>query len=459
MTGPRTTLRTARVHLDPEDTASWQRGGARIARRNLLWSMVAQHICFSVWSVWSVLVLFMPSRIYHIDAAGKFYLIATATLVGALARIPYTLAVARFGGRDWTVLSALLLLVPVALTLYCVEHPGTPYRAFVAVAALTGLGGGHFASSMANINAFFPARRKGLALGLDAWAGNIGVTVIQLAGLAVLATVGLRPELLCGIYLVLLACAAVGCGLFMDNLAVRSIDLRSLGRVLRFPESWMLAFLYTCAFGSFIGFGFAFGQILQINYLAAGQSPADATLHAAELAFIGPLVGSCTRPLGGTLADRFGGARVALATFASMTVAAAALVTLTAAAERPDGAVDSGSMPMYVLVFMTLFALTGLGNGSIYRMIPALFDTQASGALIGIAGACGALGGVLVNLTLRVSYQGPNGSATGAFATFLVTYVVCIAVTWLVFQRDRAAKPVRSTVPAVAAPRTSVGGR
>src|SRR6201984_159933 len=103
---------------DAEDVDAWNNGGAKIARRNLIWSIFVEHVGFSVWSIWSVMVLFMPTAVYHIDAAGKFFLVAMTTLVGAVLRLPCTTAVARFGGRNWTIFSALILLVPLLVTLY-----------------------------------------------------------------------------------------------------------------------------------------------------------------------------------------------------------------------------------------------------------------------------------------------------------------------------------------------------
>src|SRR5690348_191840 len=123
------TSRTARQRdieqWDPEDVEAWESGGKQIAKRNLIWSVVAEHVGFSVWSIWSVMVLFMPQNVYGIDAAGKFYLVAMPTLIGAFMRIPYTIAPARFGGRNWTIVSALLLLIPLAMTLWVMSQPGT----------------------------------------------------------------------------------------------------------------------------------------------------------------------------------------------------------------------------------------------------------------------------------------------------------------------------------------------
>ncbi len=167
----------------PEDPDFWAESGARTARRNLVFSVLSEHIGFSVWSLWSVLVLFLgPS--YHIDAAGKFTLTALPTALGALLRLPYTFAVARFGGRNWTVFSALLLLLPTVLA-GVVLTPGVSYGTLLAVACVAGVGGGNFASSMANINAFYPQRLKGWALGVNAGGGNLGVPAVQLLGLLV----------------------------------------------------------------------------------------------------------------------------------------------------------------------------------------------------------------------------------------------------------------------------------
>ncbi|MFD6858593.1 MFS transporter [Rhodococcus sp. NPDC060090] len=439
---------------DAEDVDAWEAGGKDIAKRNLIWSVIAEHVGFSVWSIWSVMVLFMPTEIYGIDAAGKFFLVAVPTLVGAILRIPYTVATAKFGGRNWTIFSALILLVPTVATLYLMLNPGHSYTTFMLVAALAGVGGGNFASSMTNINAFYPQRLKGWALGLNAGGGNIGVPVIQLIGLLVIATVGnTAPWIVCAIYLVLCSGAALGAALFMDNLGDQRADLRAMGESLRFSDSWVISFLYIGTFGSFIGFSFAFGQVLQINFLAGGDTPAQAALHAAQIAFIGPLLGSVARPLGGKLADRIGGGRITLWTFVAMALAAGVLIVAGTLDDATEGAASGGIMVALVLGFVALFLLSGLGNGSVYKMIPSIFEAKAqglddfdraekaawsrsmSGALIGFAGAIGGLGGVGINLVLRASYSGEAQSATMAFWVFAAFYLACIAVTWAVFLR------------------------
>jgi NNP family nitrate/nitrite transporter-like MFS transporter len=293
------------ANWDPEDTVAWEAGNKNIARRNLIWSVAAEHIGFSIWSIWSVMVLFMPEAVYRFTAGDKFLLGATATLVGACLRIPYTLPTATFGGRNWTVFSAFVLLIPTVGTMWLLAHPGLPLWPYLVCAALAGLGGGNFASSMTNINAFYPQRLKGWALGLNAGGGNIGVPMVQIVGLLVIATAGNRqPYWVCAVYLMALAVAGIGAALYMNNLERHKIDLTAMGAILRQRDTWVISLLYIGTFGSFIGFAFAFGQVLQINFAAGGRNAAQASLHAAQIAFIGPLLGSLSRVYGGKLADR-----------------------------------------------------------------------------------------------------------------------------------------------------------
>ncbi|MVU81096.1 MFS transporter [Nocardia sp. ET3-3] len=436
-------------HWDAEDVAAWEAGGKDIARRNLIWSVFAEHVGFSVWSIWSVMVLFMPQNVFHIDAAGKFFLGAVPTLVGGFARIPYTVLTAKFGGRNWTIVSALLLLIPTLLTLYFINRPGTSYTTFLIVAAFAGLGGGNFSSSMSNINVFYPQRLKGWALGINAGGGNIGVPVVQLIGLAVIATLG-NASVVCAVYLVLIVVAAVGAALYMDNVKNQKADLSYMLKALRIPQSWAIAFLYIGTFGSFIGYSFAFGQVLQISFKAGGASVAAATLHAAQIAFIGPLLGSLARPYGGKWADRIGGSKVTLYTFVAMTLAAVVVAVASTMGDHA-GHPKGGVLIAMIIAFTALFVISGFGNGAVTKIIPSVFEAKSrslegdsasraawarntSGALIGFVGAIGALGGVGINLVLRSSYASTK-SATTAFWVFMAFYVVCGLVCWAVFMR------------------------
>ncbi|MFE2101029.1 nitrate/nitrite transporter [Streptomyces sp. NPDC059468] len=427
---------------DPEDEAFWNATGEKVARRNLLFSVLSEHIGFSIWTMWSVLVLFMGPE-YGLTPADKFLLTSVVTLVGAAVRVPYTFAVAVFGGRNWTIVSAGLLLVPTVAA-FLVMKPGTSFDTFLLVGLLAGIGGGNFASSMTNINAFFPLRKKGWALGLNAGGGNIGVPVIQLVALAIIGASG-GPRVLLGIYIPLIVVAAVLAAVFMDNLASVKNDTGAAKDAAKDAHTWIMAFLYVGTFGSFIGYSFAFGQVLTNQF---GRTP----LQAAYLTFVGPLLGSLIRPVGGWLADRYGGARITLWNYVGMAAATAVLVFASM----------QKSLPLFVSVFVVLFVLSGLGNGSTYKMIPGIFQAKAvakglrgeeaaahgrrlSGASMGLIGAVGALGGVGINMAFRQSFLS-YGSGTGAFVAFLAFYGACFVITWAVYLRRPAGQ-----VPAAAA--------
>lgn len=200
-----------------------------------------------------------------------------------------------------------------------------------------------------------------------------------------------------------------------------------------------------------------------MTFVGNGQTPAQAALHAAQLTFLGPLLGSLTRMGGGRLSDRFGGSRVTFWTFCTMAVTTVALVYTSMLQSRGDGTLSGGALVLFFAAFLTLFALTGMGNASVYTMIPAVFEARSrdlglgepervawsrahAGALIGVAGAVGALGGFGINMTLRASYQA-SGSATTAFVVFAAFYVVAALVTRAVYLRrpDRGATPTGVT--------------
>ncbi|HST80811.1 MAG TPA: MFS transporter, partial [Kineosporiaceae bacterium] len=379
---------------------------------------------------------------YGFDPAQKFLLTALPTLVGAAVRIPYTFAVGTFGGRNWTIVSALLLLIPTTLIAIFLK-PGVSFDTLLIVSLFAGVGGGNFASSMTNINAYFPARLKGWALGINAGGGNLGVPVVQLVGLLVLATIGVNyPRALVVIYIPLIILAAIGAALFMDNLTQNSNAKGAIREVTRHRETWIMALLYIGTFGSFIGFGFAFGQVLLVQFPEQFPQP----VKAAALTFLGPLLGSLIRPFGGGLADRFKGSVVTFYNFIAMAVGA--VVVLIAS--------QLNSLPVFLIGFVMLFVFSGIGNGSTYKMIPMIFHAKAqlevgsgvevgdadrrairrAGALIGLAGAIGALGGVMVNLAFRQSFLTlKNGD--GAYIAFIAFYAICFVVTYLVFIRKR----------------------
>ena len=499
---PRRARRTGRWIEDwrPEDREFWESTGAPIAKRNLFWSIFAEHLGFSVWLIWSVSSAFLVAQGFAFSPQQLFFLVAIPNLVGAAIRIPYTLAVGAIGGRNWTMVSAGLLLVPTLGFAYAVTQPDTPYWAFCLIAATAGFGGGNFASSMANINFFYPARLKGAALGLNAAGGNLGVSIIQLLlpvmvggagifGIVKASEGGIHLERAAWVYAGLAVVAVVAAFFFMDNLSDAKTDTRSQLAVVRHRHTWVMSFLYIGTFGSFIGYSAAMPLLIKLNFWRQPIPQVEGIgINFAFYAFLGALVGSMARPLGGHLADKYGGARVTLAAFAGLVVGTLGIVaTLTqlqplppaptgealaaiqadpAAFDYPDAvraAVQANAdlFPVFLGVFVFIFFCTGIGNGSTYKMIPAIHRVDAirataadsperelallqgnklSSAAVGIIGAVGAVGGFLIPVSFNSPWvSDPLDATKAAFWGFTVFYVVCAAVTFSVYLRRRAA--------------------
>ncbi|GAA2990962.1 NNP family nitrate/nitrite transporter-like MFS transporter [Microbacterium terrae] len=432
---------------NPEDTAFWKAEGRGIARRNLGWSIFAEFLGFIIWQLWSIVVVMLPAAGFTLTSSELFWLISVPSLVGATLRFPYTFMVAIFGGRNWTIVSAGLLLIPATLLGFVVQNPETPFGVLLLVAALGGFGGGNFASSMANITYFFPQKEKGWALGLNAAGGNLGTSVAQFA-VPIAVTIGAGAvtniSLAGWMWIPLILVAMWGAWRYMDNLSSAKADFAGSAAALREPHLWLMSLLYIGTFGSFIGFASVFPKLIadlfpDFSTIQIGQT-------AITLAFLGALVGSLARPYGGKLADRIGGARMTVIAFALMALGALALIWT----------LPLQNFWVFLLCFLVLFAATGVGNGSTYRMIPNIFaaraiakgiepDTDAakkqlrkSAAALGIISGIGAYGGFVIPQVLNAS-QLATGSYIAAFYGFVAAYVALLVITFTVYVIPRAA--------------------
>lgn len=429
------------ANWDAENKEQWESVGRGIARRNLNWSIFAEFLGFVVWQLWSIVVVQLPAAGFTFSTSEIFWLISMPSLVGATLRIPYTFMVPRFGGRNWTIVSALLLLIPSVGLALCVANPETPFGVMLLVAGLAGFGGGNFASSMANITFFYPAREKGWALGLNAAGGNLGAAVAQLAvpiviTLLAVGTVNLPMAGWMWVPFILLA--AFGAFKFMNNLTSAKGDVAGSVAALKEPHLWIMALLYIGTFGSFIGFAGVFPKLIK-DYFPDFSTIGVGTV-ALSLAFLGPLVGSLARPYGGRMADRMGGARMTVAAFASM-----AIITLTMIWTLP-----LRSFWLFLVLFLLLFTASGFGNGATYRMIPVIFATSSRAAkngansvatqrlassALGLISAIGAYGGFVIPQVLNAANTA-TGSYTPAFYGFVAAYVLMLVVCWACYIRN-----------------------
>jgi len=256
--------------------------------------------------------------------------------------------------------------------------------------------------------------------------------VPAIVGLAILGPASaLHLENIALLWVPLALAAAAGAWFFMDNLTEARSSFRDQVAVARIGQTWVMALLYVGTFGSFIGYSAALPLLMKTQF---------PQVHGVYFAFLGALVGSAFRPVGGWLADRMGGARITAAVFLAMTVGVGGVIW----------SVQHHGFGPFLGSFLVLFVLAGIGNGSTFRMIPAIFRTLAGGddcgpaalaisrrqtaAALGFVSAIGAYGGFLVPRALGMSVSNTGGIAA-ALVGFVAFYAVCLSVTWWCYLR------------------------
>ncbi len=454
------------THWEPENATFWKDTGSRVAHRNLWISIPALMLAFSIWMLWSVVVVNLDRAGFQFSKNQLFWLTALPALSGATLRIFYSFLVPIFGGRRWTAISTATLLIPALGMGFALRDPATSYPTLLALALLCGLGGGNFSSSMANISFFFPKSKKGLATGLNAGVGNLGVSVVQFVvplviSVGLFGALGGEPQQYTVdgvernlwlqnagfIWVPVILAASLAAWFGMNDIADARASFADQAIIFRRKHNWLMCWLYVGTFGSFIGFSAGFAMLTKTLF---------PEVNPMTYAFLGPLLGSLTRPLGGWVSDKLGGARVTLYTFIGM-IAAVFGVLLFIPAEG-----QVGSFTGFLSLFIVLFALTGIGNGSTFRMIPVIFLTERqrnaegkgaqaerqavldaskeSAAVLGFSGAIGAYGGFFVPRSFGTSID-LTGGASAALWVFIAFYMSCVCITWWFYARKNAAMP------------------
>lgn len=454
------------TYWDPENREFWERTGKRIAARNLWISIPALLLAFAVWMVWSVVVVNLPNIGFKYDTNQLFWLAALPGLSGATLRIFYSFMVPIFGGRAWTTISTASLLLPAVGIGFAVQNPETPYATMLTLALLCGFGGGNFASSMANISFFFPKAQKGMALGMNAGLGNLGVSVVQFV-VPLVITVGIFGGLggdsqtwvkddvsrqmwlqnagFVWVPFILLSTLAAWFG--MNDIASAKASFREQAVIFRRKHNWLMCWLYLGTFGSFIGYSAGFPLLTKTQF---------PEINPTQYAFLGPLMGALFRVIGGWISDRLGGAVVTLWVF--VTMAGAVFGVMAFLPQEGTG----GNFWMFFAMFMVLFAASGVGNASTFRMIPVIFLTQhqraaqgksaaaqeqavkdankEAAAVLGFTSAFAAYGAFFIPKSFGTSIAVSGGPELALYG-FIAFYVSCLALTWWYYARKNAEIP------------------
>ena len=503
------------TNWNPEDVQAWEGGGSKIAWTNLTFSVPSLLCAFSVWMFWSIITVKMKEVGFPFSDAQLFTIISIAGLSGATLRIPNSFMVALAGGRNVVAVTTLMLLAAALGAGIALQDLHTPFTTFAILAVLSGVGGGNFSSSMSNINGFFPKRLSGLALGLNAGIGNLGVSVMQflvpaVMGVALFGSFSGAPHVVAAtqklvyvqngalVWVPLVLVLGLASWFKMNNLPAQDSEPTSaaIGKILglhalafaaaglvawilvKYPKlaltqqlglvvlaivvclgllkllpgkiktsldkqfsifgmkhTWIMTMLYIMTFGSFIGYSAAFPLLIKVVFgkLIAGVPNPHAPSPAA-FAFIGPLVGSLIRPIGGWLSDKFRGSVVTQWSTVIQIVGALAVAHYVIQAQAaPDPTLF---FKPFLFSFLLLFLGSGIGNGSTFQMVPFIFEAQFAGPVLGWTGAVAAYGSYVIPTVFKT--QVAAGKVEYALYGFAAFYVVCLVLNWWYYARRNA---------------------
>ena len=438
---------------DPEDEGFWERRGKRIAWKNLLVAIPALHLAFLVWLLWSAIVVNMNSVGFEFTVGELFWLTAIPGLTGPTLRIVHSFLPSILGGRVTHIISVGSLLIPMVWLFFAIQNVDTSWATFMMIGALAGFGGGNFASSMSNLSSFFPRRQQGLALGLNDGLGNLGVSTVQLvtpliigvgivggavvyregkfidgewittAG-GVVKDVWLQSGLL--IWIVPIVIVLIAATLFMNSLKSFSLPLKEQMEIFKLRNTWTMTWLYTMAFGSFIGYSAAFPLTIKLVYGGLDDAPDGLAL---QFAFLGPLVGSLIRPIGGWLSDKYTGAKVTLAAGIGLIISSLSVTAFT----HPT---SMDSFPYFLAIFLAMFFFTGLLNGSTFRMIGVIkqFNFRTRGPALGWTSAVAAYGAFIIPIVFKGAIERTGAPDQGLYG-FVVFYAVSMVILWWFYLR------------------------
>ena len=414
-------------HWDPENEEFWTKWGSKVANRNLVVSIIALLISFCVNTLAAMVSTRLGAAGFQFTASELFTLTALPGLIGATGRLVFTYMPAIFGGKNFTLVSTAFLIIPLVGIGFAVMNPATSFGMFCFWFAILGLSLSNFAASMANIGYFFPIAKKGTANGLNAGIGNLGVAITCLVTPIVLGVsfgIGapqVTPEgtqiflqNACFVWVIPTVVACILVVLCMDNLPMPKQGPKQMFAIFKNKHTWFMTVIYTCGFGSFIGYSMALALII-------GSVFPD--VDASYVMFLGPLIGAGLRPVGGWLSDKIdSGAKVTFISLIIMLIATiVVIVEIRAHAFVP-----------FFIAFLALFMTTGFINGASFRMIPNIFhDKQQASQVTGFTAAISAYGAFIVPILFRSNYN-------TALIILAVFTVITLVLTWFVYTRKNA---------------------
>ena len=430
-------------YWNPEDAKQWAAGGATLAARTLWITTGALTLSFATWFMWSAIVVRLPDLGFKLSVGQRFWLAALPGLMGATLRIPYSFVVQMFGTRAVITLATASLLIPSIGVGLAVQDPTAPFWVLALLAVAACFGGGNFSAFMSSTSLFYPKARQGTALGIQAGIGNFGVSLVQFLT-PVVTTVPLFGAL--GGSALTWNQAGTAKQLWIQNAAflwvlpvlvftiAAAIGLRSIpvkgtfsqqAVIFRHKHTWIMTSLYLMTFGTFSGMSASFALLIREIFGKLPGAP-----DPLQYAFLGALIGSATRPPGGWISDKVGGAKVTMVCGALLLAGTLGTTFFTA----PTSVASFG--PFLALILVTFFA-AGVGNGSTFRMIPIIFPAKEAAPVLGWTAAVAAYGAFIFPMLFNWSFA-RFGSANGALYIFAAFYAANLVLCWWYYARKGA---------------------
>jgi NNP family nitrate/nitrite transporter-like MFS transporter len=357
-------------------------------------------LSFMVWVLLGPLAVQIASGL-HLDAAQKGIMVAVPTLAGAVLRVVMGVAVDHLRPRRAGIIAQVCVIAGLGLAWLFGVHS---FAQVLMLGVVLGIAGASFAVALPLASRWYPPEHQGAALGI-AGAGNSGTVMASLFAPALAVAVGWNNVIgLAALPLI----AAFVVYLAMAKDSPRQPRPKHLGEylaVLKTPDAWSFMGLYAVTFGGFVGLASSLPIYFNSQY---GLSPVTAGLFTAACVFAGSMV----RPIGGALADRFGGAKVLTGVYA---VAATALIVASFGLQPA---------PLGLAVFVAAMLALGMGNGAVFQLVPQRFGNEI-GVMTGLVGMAGGVGGFYLASSLGLSKQ-----FTGGYSAGLLTFA-CLALVAL----------------------------
>jgi NNP family nitrate/nitrite transporter-like MFS transporter len=364
-------------------------GADRRGAANLALATTGFLVCFWAWALLSPLAPGIKERL-GLGFAAQSFLVAVPVVVGSLGRIPVGALTDRFGARRMFPAVSLATVVPVLVLAYVQDS----YAALIVAGFFLGIGGTAFAVGVPLVSGWYPPARRGFALGVFG-VGMGGTAISNFTTVRLADTYGPKTPFLL-VAAVLVAYAAVAAALVRDAPESRAggSALRRTTAVARLDVTWQLCFLYAIGFGGFVAFSVYLPAYLRIAY---GLSTNDSALRTAGFVVLAVVA----RPVGGWLSDRRHPVPVLIGCFSGV-----AVLAVVQAFQPP-------LIPLGTIAFLGMAALLGAASGAVFALVGKVAPADKVGAITGVVGAAGGLGGFIPPLIMGWVYGLEHSYAIG----------------------------------------------